>query len=255
MPLYNVELSINPDEHKQFIFQPQQQFHEQLGEIAAKTRHPSTNPYILVPDNASEAAFNPALSSATFVGQEEKPGAGITQDLTPPPSYTGEAHSDASETVHLHWTADPKAEGYLVFATDNRDTAFSATPVLAASTKGGAETQLPLTGTEAFIEVPDRKTRYYAVTSIVNGRPTLAIRLIPAAAGKSLPELGKMPASAEQQRRIHRQQVHESERHEHRALRMVSGRDAQALHRRRREDDARNDHESQGAVQSGHLDR
>ena len=69
IPLYNVDVEIFQNVHERFIFQPDQEASHTVSELK-----PGETVYapqdILVPDAASEAAFNPALSSAHFVGEE-----------------------------------------------------------------------------------------------------------------------------------------------------------------------------------------
>ena len=83
--------------HEHFVFQPGQQFNEMLGELKPGQTAYVKRPYILVPDGKSQSIFNPALSSATFVGETEHPGDGI-EAVEPPPLYTESAPSDTPET-------------------------------------------------------------------------------------------------------------------------------------------------------------
>ncbi len=82
VPLYNVALTIEENPHVSFIFQPEQQFSELVGELKPGETFFVKRPYILIPDNESESVFNPALSSATFVGEKEHPGENI-EKITP----------------------------------------------------------------------------------------------------------------------------------------------------------------------------
>ena len=147
VPLYNVALEINASVHEHFIFQPDQVFHEVLGELKpGETVY--AEPDILVPDGASQSVFNPALSSATFVGQSIKPGEGITA-VPRPPLYALTGVQDTPGAVHLHWEPSPGAEGYEVFST--RPVQHRSPPgdlVLATPTSPEPVEVLPSTATD-----------------------------------------------------------------------------------------------------------
>jgi flagellar hook assembly protein FlgD/PKD repeat protein len=179
VPLYDVAVSIDPSVHDQFIFQPQEEYTETLGEIdPGDTVY--THAYILVPDSASASVFNPALSSATFDGQTPVAGSGI-QAVAPPPLYTLDAALDTPALVHLHWQPVAGAQGYLVFSTPDLDTPFSDSPDLATEDAGGTPTTdpLPATATDAFLDAAGGSSRYYAVSTIIDGRPTLEHPVVP----------------------------------------------------------------------------
>ena len=193
VPFYNVKLSINPDEHQNFIFQPGQRF-ETLAVAELKPNQPQYGDELIVaPDNDSVGTLNPAKSSATFLGQEVHEEEGIEAVPPPRPTYTGEALSGTPNTVHLHWGAVPGAEGYEIFSTADRDTPFQATPDQAGASAGEARSAKPLTGLDGYLEGTEGKTRYYAISALIEGHPTLAIPLVPASAegGSGLPELGR----------------------------------------------------------------
>jgi predicted secreted protein len=170
VPLYNVNLTIEENPHEHFIFQPEQQFSELVGELKPGETFFVKRPYILIPDNESESVFNPALSSATFVGEKEHPGENI--EKTPAPTmYPLAAPADTPGFVHLKWTPVPGAEGYEVFSTKNLDTLFTNTPlkVRASSSSKEEVTVLPDSATEAFISASSSESLRYAVSTIVGG--------------------------------------------------------------------------------------
>jgi PKD repeat protein len=188
IPLYNVNAEILLNIHERFIFQPDQEASHLVSELK-----PDETVYapkdILVPDAASEAPFNPALSSAHFVGEEIHPGVGI-QAVVPPPLYTLSGPADTPNMVHLHWQSVPGAEGYEVFSIPNLDTPFSEAPDSVLSSPSGEEplTKLPSTATNAYIFGSSTETpKYYAVSSIIDGTPTLEFPVIPATAGAEPP--------------------------------------------------------------------
>ncbi len=181
VPLYNVGLSIEEEPHEHFIFQPGQRFSEQLGELAPGQTAYIKHPYILVPDGQSQSIFNPALSSASFVGEVAHPGAGI-EAVEPPALYGVAAPPDTPGLVHLHWQHVPDAEGYEVFSTPSLDTPFkAASPVLESPGSSSEVTLLPDGATDAYLKPPAQSQRY-AVSAVIEGHLTLASRVIPATA-------------------------------------------------------------------------
>jgi RHS repeat-associated protein len=184
IPLYNVNVEILLNVHERFIFQPDQEAAHMVSELK-----PGETVYapqdILVPDAASEAPFNPALSSAHFVGEEIHPGVGI-EAVKPPPLYTISAPTDTPHYIHLHWQATPGAEGYEVFSTPELDTAFAAEPneVLASPGSKTRVTKLPANATDAYLPGNGHED-FYAVTSLVGGRAALSHTVIKAAEGQT----------------------------------------------------------------------
>jgi hypothetical protein len=61
VPLYNVNLTIEENPHVSFIFQPEQQFSELVGELKPGETFFVKRPYILIPDAESESVFNPKI--------------------------------------------------------------------------------------------------------------------------------------------------------------------------------------------------
>ncbi len=184
IPLYNVDVEILLNVHERFIFQPDQEAAHIVSELK-----PGETVYapedILVPDAASEAAFNPALSSAHFVGEEIHPGVGI-EAVAPPPLYTIAAPTDTPHFIHLHWQASPGAEGYEVFSTPDLDTAFAEQPneVLTSPGSKAPGTELPAGATDAYVPGNGHED-FYAVTSIIGGRATLNHTVLKAAEGQT----------------------------------------------------------------------
>jgi hypothetical protein len=174
VPMYNVELALEPAVHANFDFQPDQTYGDTIRELAPGQTLYSPE-YILVPDAASVGKFNPELSSATFVGEEVHPGKGI-EAVPPPPHYSMSA-SKANYEAFLQWEAVPGAEGYEVFSTSNLETAFPEVPDEVTTTKAGtARTYvLPASATSAY--APEGGWQFYAVSAIINGAPRLETRV------------------------------------------------------------------------------
>jgi hypothetical protein len=188
VPLYNVSVAIDSEVHKQFIFQPGQQFTNTIAELAPGETV-NDKPLILVPDAASVSAFDPALSSAHFIGEEIKPGAGI-EAVPPPPLYALTAPTDTPDMVHLHWQPVPEAEGYEVFPIPNLDTPFAEepTPVLASPSSEEEVLRLPAASTDAYMFAKSSEPpKHYAVSALIKGTPTLALPVIEGLAGEEPP--------------------------------------------------------------------
>ncbi len=196
IPLYNVNLEIDSKVHANFIFQPDERFSDTVGELEpGETLY--SHRYVLLPDAESVGVFNPSLSSATFVGEEIHPGENI-EAVTPPPLYAISGPHDTANMIHLRWETVPGAEGYEVFSTPNLDTPFAEAPDRAATSPGGAlsTTPLPASATDAYLAPTEGATRYYAVSALVAGHPTLESEAIPDSAGekatvRELPEFGR----------------------------------------------------------------
>ena len=170
VPLYNVNLTIEEEPHEHFIFQPEQQFSEQVGELKPGETFFVKRPYILIPDNESESVFNPALSSATFDGEKEHPGANI-EKIKAPTLYPLEAPASIHGYVRLKWAPVPGAKGYEVFSTKNLDTLFTNTPlsVLPSSSAKAGVTELPASATEAYVPASATEPLWYAVSTVIGG--------------------------------------------------------------------------------------
>jgi hypothetical protein len=190
VPLYNVGLSIEEQPHEHFIFQPGQRFSEELGELTPGQTSYIEHPYILVPDGQSQSIFNPALSSATFAGEEAHPGEGV-EAVAPPTLYAISAPGDVVGAVHLHWQAVPGAEGYEVFSTPTLDTPFKSALPVSASPGGETVTELPSDATDAYIAAAE-PSRFYAVSAIVGHEAVLDHAVIEASPGlPSAPDFGR----------------------------------------------------------------
>jgi hypothetical protein len=189
VPLYNVGLSIEEEPHEHFVFQPDQRFSEELGELTPGQTSYIKHPYILVPDGQSQSIFNPALSAATFAGEAAHPGEGI-EAVTPPTLYAISAPGDVVGAVHLHWQAVPGAEGYEVFSTPTLDTPFKSALSVSAGPGGETVTELSSDATDAYIAAPE-PSRFYAVSAIVGHEAVLDHTVIEASPGlPSAPDFG-----------------------------------------------------------------
>ncbi len=181
IPLYNVAISIDAEGFEHFIFQPDQQFTDTIGELPPGETF-FAHEYILVPDGSIGGTFDPSLSHVNFVGEEAKPGEGITE-VPGPPLYDIEAIGDAPGLVHLHWEPVPEAEGYEVFSTPDLETPFEEEPdsVLPTPEASEAVQVLSSSTTDAYV-AGGAGPRYYAVSTLIDGRPTLDKQVIEAEA-------------------------------------------------------------------------
>ncbi len=188
IPFYNMNLSIDSNVHANFDFQPDERFNDEIGELPAGATLYS-HKYVLLPDAPSYGVFNPALSSIAFDGEEAKPGENI-EEVTPPPLYgTVEALSDTPARIHLHWQPVPGAEGYEVFSTPSLHTAFAEAPDPASSTADGAlsTSPLPADATEGYLAGTDGLSRFYAVSALIEGHPTVESQAVQASTPASSP--------------------------------------------------------------------
>lgn len=199
VPLYNVELDTDENPHEHFIFQPRQPFSQLLGELRPGQTAYVRWPYILVPDATSQLVFDPALSSATLVGESVHPGAGI-EAVQPPPLYSLTAPRDTRGYVHLHWEKLPEqqgygdAEGYEIYSTPTLDTPFESAPRKVRATPSAPEaTMLPANDTEAYVPVAAGERLFYAVSTVIEGHLQLEAPVIAAQApeGPEAPEFGR----------------------------------------------------------------
>jgi hypothetical protein len=191
VPVDNVLLEIFSDVHSQFIFQPAQGFAESVAELNAGETI-SVPMLVLVPDAESEFPFNPNQSSVHFVGEEIHPGQGIS--TLPAVTHYGlvATNESAAQRVALNWAPDPDAEGYEVFSTSTLETPFPDHPEGVSQERGGSKvTVLPAGATEAYAPYgSDDPDKYYAVTSIVHGVPTLDHTLALASTGSGAEDWG-----------------------------------------------------------------
>jgi 5-hydroxyisourate hydrolase-like protein (transthyretin family) len=187
-PFYNVAIGIDPATHQQFLFQPGERFSDSVGEVdPGKTVYAHT--YILVPDAASAGDFDPSTSFAHFDGQPIVPGKGISA-VAPPPLYDLRAPTDTVGEVHLSWQPVPGAQGYEVYSIPDLDTPFADVADSVEDTGGSDVTRLSADATEAFIPAPADSHRWYAVSSIVDGHPTLEHALVVGVPGVPPPVTG-----------------------------------------------------------------
>ena len=200
IPLYNVDLAIDEDFHENYIFQPRQQFSEELGEL--KPEQPPVyikRPYILVPEETSLGNFNPGISSATFAGQVMHPGEGI-QEVTPPPLYELSPSPTNQENGLLRLTWKKKegasgygtAEGFQVYATPTLKTPFESTPVkVRATPTSPLVEQLPAGATEAYVPGKPGEPLFYAVSTVEEGGHFKLEMPLVEAVTQSPPEFGR----------------------------------------------------------------
>ena len=188
VPFYNVGLALDSSRHDNFIFQPQEQFSDTVGELdPGQTTYSHT--YILVPSANSTGSFDPSVSTATFAGQQVSPGSGIAA-VTPPALYTLMAPTDTVGEVHLHWQPVPGAQGYEVFSVPDLSTPFGDQPDGVDAVGQNAVTTLPASATDAYIPAEAGSSRYYAVSTLIDGRPTLEHPAIVGTPGVAAPAPG-----------------------------------------------------------------
>ncbi len=179
-PFYNVGLGLDPDKHERLIYQPQERFNDTVTELApGKTLYSHT--YVLVPDADSVGELNPAASFAQFDGSKLAPSG--VDAVDPPKLYDLKAPTDTYALVHLHWEPVPGAQGYEVYPVDDLDTPFADAPAEVDDAEFNVATRLPAGTTDAFLPAAADSHRYFAVSTILAGRPTLMHPVIVATPG------------------------------------------------------------------------
>ena len=155
--------------------------------------------YILLPDSSGVGESTRNSQARDLRRRRSASRRKTTLRRSAPAPYGLEALSDTPTRVHLHWQAVPGATGYEVFSTPDLDTEFAATPDAASATASGELLTSPLssTATDAYLESTNGLTRFYAVSAIVSGHPTVESQAVEASAGEpvaALPELGRCMA-------------------------------------------------------------
>jgi hypothetical protein len=185
VPFYNVGLAVDSAPPARTIWQPDQGFSSQIGELAPGQTLYSPG-YILVPDAASAGDLDPSESFASFAGRQLDASSTI-QPTTPPTLYSLTSKGDVVGDVHLHWESVPGASSYEVFSIPNLDTPFQSSPDNVLDENGNPAIELPASATDAYEPEPAGSDNYFAVSAIVDGVPTLAMPVISATPGVAQP--------------------------------------------------------------------
>ncbi len=169
IPVYDLNLAVDPSQHSGFIFQPDERYSDQVAVLKpGETAYSHT--YVLVPKFPGSAEFEPSQTTIKFAGVAGAAGASGT--LPESPQYSLEVPDDTPGYIHLHWDPVPEATGYEVFETAGIEAPFGPDQVEAAESPGGPGVlMLPSTATDAFL--PTSAGPVLAVSAIVKGQPTL----------------------------------------------------------------------------------
>ena len=162
VPAYNLGLNVDPGDGSTYIHQPRAQLDYQYGTLApGETR---TASFTLIPRGSGYLDIARGVRSS------------ITGTVTPrdeiqfrPPAQTPVNAPDLAvdtsvrKTANLTWDPIPGATEYRVFATSSPGTPFGTDPMLIAD--GGTRS--------ASVPIEDGQQLHFAISSIVDGRPSM----------------------------------------------------------------------------------
>ncbi len=197
VPVYNAEINLSPETHVNFLFQPQERLSRVVGDIPPGEKA-ETEDFILVPNISGELDVEKSFIIETAGEREERTNNVTKHPVVEPPSKAPEISAAGSQgKIVLSWAQVPGATGYRVFSTPNRLTPFGEPlgvhPFEHGTIGNGTVTEIPPEEGEAQLKaavdaVPGEE-RWYAVSSIVNGIPTLFHPIIEATFNPGTPEV------------------------------------------------------------------
>ena len=159
VPIYNVQLEMVDGD---WIFQPQQQRVRSMGEMAPGGK--LSLPIRVVPDEDRFLAAGDAVLAMVAGADSYAKFVDLRQPaVTPGTAPAISADTSLSKRVVLSWDAIPGATGYRVFRTDSDGTPFPGEPI--TETDGEELT--------ATIAQESETTGYFAVSTLVDGRPMM----------------------------------------------------------------------------------
>ena len=177
VPVYNAALELLTEGKKNYIYQPR----EQLAVTAAELRPGASvsHDYILIPTVTGTLDLAKSFVSKS-AGDVEVP-ATITSHppIVDPANAPNFTITERDQTVGLSWNPVPGATEYEIFSTPSPDQDFLSTPVANVTwLPNGPNGQL-----KAYVSgLPNGETRYYAISPLVAGQPSMTHPLIPATA-------------------------------------------------------------------------
>ena len=169
VPVYNPSISLLTQGRLNYIYQPDEQLTHTSAEIDPGQTFSAT--YRLISEITGN--LDQSLSFVQDVaGNTKIPSQILSHPATLADSLTAANKSDG---LHLTWQAPtvPGITGYDIFFTPTRNTLFGATPLLTVS----ASTHTKV--------IPHAVSGFYAVSTVVNGVPTLYNSLVAANTGVS----------------------------------------------------------------------
>lgn len=187
IPVYDAQVELGDDGAHGYITQPRQQRAFGARQIAAG-QTTWLGPWVIVPRTSGELNVGrsfvkqirgDALGAFRIVARDRNPTLDAAPRLTPSP---------LGEDIKLDWEPVPGATSYQVYELSDRDSPFDDDPIRVDSLDDVTEGSVP--------RPEDGEERYYAVSSIVNGRPTMVHPLVKAPAVPSVGDGGIDPLGA-----------------------------------------------------------
>jgi hypothetical protein len=201
VPVYNAEINLSPETHVNFLFQPQERLSRVVGDIPPGEKA-ETEDFILIPNISGELDVERSFIIETAGEREERTNNVTKHPVVEPPSKAPEISAASSQgKIVLRWAQVPGASGYRVFSTPNRLTPFgeplAVHPFEHGTVSNGTVTEIPPeegeTQLRAAVDAKLGEERWYAVSSIVNGIPTLYHPIIEATYNPGNPEVETGP--------------------------------------------------------------
>jgi RHS repeat-associated protein len=213
IPLYNVAVNTSAPVHNHFILQPDQQFATTVGELRPGQTVFAPQ-YILVTQSPHEiygeikegkliGESDAELKSVTLAGETSNATPTIER-ISPPPLYEATPSAAGGGEIHLQWQQVPGAEGYEVFSTPSLGTPFGASPLAV------------LPATASSTNVSGSNSEFFAVSTLIGGRPILDHPLVEASrAGQEEEEKEREKQEEEELERERHKQEEEAKKEKH----------------------------------------
>ncbi len=160
VPVYNPSIQLLDQGRLNYIYQPLQPLERTAARILPG--HTFTADYRLIPEISGTLDLGRSFVE-DVAGNAVVPSIIESQPATPPGDVPPLTATSEADGVHLAWTAPSVAgiTGYDVFYTPTANTLFGSVPVATAGPSATSAT------------VPAGPAGYYAVSTLVNGVPTL----------------------------------------------------------------------------------
>jgi len=204
-PIYNAQIQLDPTKHVNFLYQPQERLTRNIDTIQPG-RTVWTDDFILAP--SITGTLDVPDSYVLNAAGEQDSNATITSHPTVEPPSTAPAINATSvdEKVELSWAPVSGASSYRLFVTPDRNTPFGDPVGVHLVSNGLPEsstvTDVPPSaldsGTNQItvrVDAPLGVQEWYAVSSVINGVPTLVHPLIPATATITPPTVSTRSAT------------------------------------------------------------
>jgi hypothetical protein len=189
-PVYNVQVKLDPKLHFNFLYQPQERYTRQLDSIApGQTVY--TDDFILAPQITG--TLDVSQSFVVDAAGEQNTSATITghPPVESPDSAPAINAGTVDGQIQLSWAPVAGATEYRVFVTPDRNTPFGAPIATADPSQLDSSTNM----INVSVNAPIGQERWYAVSSVINGIPTLVHPILPATLTPTPPQVTTKPAT------------------------------------------------------------